>query len=40
MVQENPELNSTFLSRMAQKWKIKREYAKQAREAARQTAKA
>ena len=39
MVQENPELNSTFLSRMAQKWKIKREYAKQAREAARQTAK-
>jgi hypothetical protein len=40
MVQENPELNSTFLSRMAQKWKIKREYAKQAREAASQTAKA
>ena len=40
MVQEHPELNSTFLSRMAQKWKIKREYAKQAREAARQTAKA
>lgn len=40
MVQENPELNSTFLSRIAQKWKIKREYAKQAREAARQTAKA
>ena len=40
MVQENPELNSTFLSRMAQKWKIKREYAKQAREAARQSAKA
>ena len=40
MVQENPELNSTFLSRMAQKWKIKREYAKQAREVARQTAKA
>ena len=40
MAQENPELNSTFLSRMAQKWKIKREYAKQAREAARQTAKA
>ena len=40
MLQENPELNSTFLSRMAQKWKIKREYAKQAREAARQTAKA
>ena len=39
MVQEHPELNSTFLSRMAQKWKIKREYAKQAREAARQTAK-
>ena len=26
MAQENPELNSTFLSRMAQKWKIKREY--------------
>ena len=40
MVKEHPELNSTFLSRMAQKWKIKREYAKQAREAARQTAKA
>ena len=40
MVQEHPELQSNFLSRMAQKWKIKREYAKQAREAARQTAKA
>lgn len=40
MVQEHPELNSTFLSRMAQKWKIKREYAKQARAAARQSAKA
>lgn len=35
MVQEHPELQSNFLSRMAQKWKIKREYAKQAREAAR-----
>ena len=40
MVQEHPELQSNFLSRMAQKWKIKREYAKQAREAAKQTAKA
>ena len=40
MAQEHPELQSSFLSRMAQKWKIKREYAKQAREAARQTAKA
>ena len=40
MVQEHPELQSSFLSRMAQKWKIKREYAKQAREAAKQTAKA
>ena len=40
MVQEHPELQSSFLSRMAQKWKIKREYAKQAREAARQGAKA
>ena len=40
MAQEHPELQSNFLSRMAQKWKIKREYAKQAREAARQTAKA
>lgn len=40
MVQEHPELQSNFLSRIAQKWKIKREYAKQAREAAKQTAKA
>lgn len=40
MAQEHPELQSSFLSRMAQKWKIKREYAKQTREAARQTAKA
>ena len=40
MAQEHPELQSSFFSRMAQKWKIKREYAKQAREAARQTAKA
>ena len=40
MVQEHPELQSNFLSRMAQKWKIKREYAKQARETAKQTAKA
>ena len=40
MAQEHPELQSNFFSRMAQKWKIKREYAKQAREAARQTAKA
>lgn len=40
MAAEHPELQSNVLSRMAQKWKIKREYAKQAREAARQTAKA
>ena len=40
MAQEHPEFQSSFLSRMAQKWKIKREYAKQAREAARQGAKA
>lgn len=40
MAKEHPELQSSFLSRMAQKWKIKREYAKQAREAARQGAKA
>ena len=40
MAQEHPELQSRFLSRMAQKWKFKREYAKQAREAARQGAKA
>ena len=40
MVQEHPELQSNFLSCMAQKWKIKREYAKQARETAKQTAKA
>jgi peptidoglycan DL-endopeptidase CwlO len=39
-IREHPELQSNFLSRMAQKWKIKREYAKQAREAAKQTAKA
>lgn len=39
MAAEHPELQSNVLSRMAQKWKIKREYAKQAREAARQTAK-
>ncbi|MDO4269730.1 MAG: NlpC/P60 family protein [Eubacteriales bacterium] len=40
MAQEHPELSSNVLSRMAQKWKIKREYARQAREAAKQTAKA
>lgn len=40
MAQEHPELQSSLLSRMAQKWKIKREYAKQAREAARQSARA
>ena len=40
MVQEHPELHSNILSRMAQKWKIKRQYAKQAREAAKQGAKA
>ena len=32
---EHPELQSSPLSRMAQKWKIKRQYAKEAREAAR-----
>lgn len=37
---EHPELQSNALSRMAQKWKIKRQYAKEAREAARQGAKA
>ena len=40
MAQEHPELHSNVLSRMAQKWKIKRQYAKQAREAAEQGAKA
>ncbi len=40
MAQEHPELPSNPLSRMAQKWKLKRQYAKQAREAARQGAKA
>nr|WP_330386851.1 hypothetical protein [Robinsoniella peoriensis] len=40
MAQEHPELQSNFLSRTAQKWKLKREYTKQAREAARQGAKA
>ena len=40
MAQEHPELHSNVLSRMAQKWKIKRQYAKQAREAAKQGAKA
>lgn len=39
-VSEHPELQSSPLSRMAQKWKIKRQYAKEAREAARQGAKA
>ena len=37
---EHPELQSSPLSRMAQKWKIKRQYAREAREAARQGAKA
>lgn len=36
---EHPELHSNALSRMAQKWKIKRQYAKEAREAARGGAK-
>lgn len=40
MAAEHPELQSNALSRMAQKWKIKRQYAKEAREAARQGAKA
>ena len=40
MAAEHPELQSNVLSRMAQKWKIKRQYAKEAREAARQGAKA
>lgn len=40
MAAELPELQSNVLSRMAQKWKIKRQYAKEAREAARQGAKA
>lgn len=40
MAAEHPELQSSALSRMAQKWKIKRQYAKEAREAARQGAKA
>lgn len=37
---EHPELQSNVLSRMAQKWKIKRQYAKEVREAARQGTKA
>ena len=37
---EHPELQSNALSRMAQKWKIKRQYTKEAREAAKQGAKA
>lgn len=36
---EHPELHSNTLSRMAQKWKIKRQYAKEAREDARGGAK-
>lgn len=40
MAAEHPELQSNVLSRMAQKWKIKRQYAKEAREATRQGAKA
>ena len=39
MAQEHPELQSSFLSRMAQKWKIKREYAKAARKGGAATAK-
>ena len=39
-VSEHPELQSNPLSRMAQKWKIKRQYAREAREAARQGVKA
>ena len=37
---EHTELQSNALSRMAQKWKIKRQYAKEARAAAKQGAKA
>ena len=37
---EHPELQSNALSHMAQKWKIKRQYAKEAREAAKQGARA
>ena len=40
MAAEHPELSSNPLSRYAQKWRLKREYAKQAREAARQGGKA
>ena len=40
MAQEHPELTSNPLSRYAQKWKLKREYAKRAREATKQGAKA
>lgn len=38
MAQEHQELTSNPLSRYAQKWKLKREYAKRAREAAEKTA--
>ena len=38
--QEHPEMRGNALSRLIQKQKIKRQYAKQAREAAKQGAKA
>lgn len=40
MIKEHPELASNPLSRMAQKWKLKRRYAKQARQAAKQGSRA
>lgn len=40
MIKEHPELASNPLSRMAQKWKLKRRYAKQARQAAKQGTRA
>lgn len=40
MAQEHPELSSNPLSRYAQKWKLKRQYAKRARETTKQGAKA
>ncbi|MBU3876844.1 C40 family peptidase [Faecalicatena sp. AGMB00832] len=40
MIKEHPELASNPLSRMAQKWKLKRRYAKQAGQAAKQGTRA
>ena len=40
MAAEHPELASNPLSRMQQKWKLKRRYSKEAKAAARQSAKA